>query len=137
MRAFAEKVYGVPREQVIGSRLKTKVEAKDGKPVLMRIPEIDFIDDGNGKPLAIQDWIGRRPCAAFGNSDGDLAMLEWTWAGDGARLGMFVHHTDAEREYAYDRKSAIGTLNIGLDVSEKKGWPMIDMKKDWKTIFPR
>ncbi len=136
MRAFAEKVYGIPPEQVIGSSGKTKFDMVNGKPVLMKLPEVNFIDDKTGKPIAIQNYIGRRPIAAFGNSDGDLQMLEWTSAGNGARFCLYVHHTDAEREWAYDRKSHIGQLDKGLDEAGAKGWTVVSMKDDWKTIFP-
>lgn len=135
MRVFAEQVYGIPPEQVIGSSGKLKFEMRDDKPVLLKMPEIDFIDDKEGKPLAIQSHIGRRPIAAFGNSDGDLQMLQWTAAGPGARFCLFVHHTDAEREYAYDRKSPIGRLDNGLDEAAAKGWTVVSMKDDWRTIF--
>jgi phosphoglycolate phosphatase-like HAD superfamily hydrolase len=136
MRAFAEQVYGIPPEQVIGSSGKLKFELRAGKPVLVKLPAIDFIDDKDGKPVGIQSHIGRRPIAAFGNSDGDLQMLQWTAAGSGARFCLYVHHTDAEREWAYDRTSHIGTLDKGLDEAAQRGWTVVDMKKDWKTIFP-
>jgi phosphoserine phosphatase len=136
MRPWTEKVYGIPPEQVIGSSIKTKFEMRDGKPVLARLPEINFIDDKEGKPVAINQHIGRRPIAAFGNSDGDLQMLQWTAAGKGPRFALYVHHTDAEREWAYDRKSSIGRLDKGLDEAKKKGWTVVDMKQDWKVIFP-
>jgi hypothetical protein len=135
MRVFAEKVYGIPPEQVIGSQGKLKFELRDGKPVLVKLPEVQFIDDKEGKPSGIQTFIGRRPIAAFGNSDGDLQMLQWTTAGAGPRLGLIVHHTDAEREWAYDRKSHIGQLDKALDEANAKGWTVVDMKKDWKTVF--
>ncbi|MBK9063630.1 MAG: haloacid dehalogenase-like hydrolase [Acidobacteria bacterium] len=136
MRPWTEKVYGIPPEQVVGSSIKTKFEMQDGKPVLMRLPELNFIDDKDGKPVGIQQHIGRRPIAAFGNSDGDQQMLEWTTAGSGARFALLVHHTDAEREWAYDRKSSIGHLDKALDEALAKGWTVVDMKKDWKVIFP-
>jgi hypothetical protein len=129
-------VYGVPPEQVIGSSIKTKFELRDGKPVIVRLPTIDFIDDGPGKPVGIQKFIGRRPLAAFGNSDGDLQMLQWTTAGDGPRLAVIVHHTDAEREWAYDRKSSIGKLDKALDEAKERGWTVVSMKDDWKAIYP-
>ncbi len=135
MRPWTEKVYGVPPEQVIGSSIKTKYEIRDGKPVLVRLPEINFIDDKEGKPIAIQQHIGRRPIAAFGNSDGDLQMLQWTTAGNGPRLAIIVHHTDAEREWAYDRKSHVGQLDKALDEAQARGWTVVDMKRDWKTVF--
>ncbi|OPX99500.1 MAG: haloacid dehalogenase-like hydrolase [Syntrophorhabdus sp. PtaB.Bin006] len=135
MRPWAEKVYGIPPEQVIGSSIKTKFVLRDDKPVLVRLPEINFVDDGPGKPVGIQMQIGRRPVAAFGNSDGDLQMLQWTTAGSGPRFGLLVHHTDAEREWAYDRRSPIGKLDKALDEAQVKGWTVVDIKKDWKTIF--
>ena len=136
MRPWTEKVYGIPPEQVVGSSIKTKFEMRDGKPVLVRLPEINFIDDKAGKPAGINEHIGRRPILAFGNSDGDQQMLEWTAAGSGMRLMGLVHHTDADREWAYDRKSHIGTLDKALDEAQAKGWTVVDMKKDWKRIFP-
>ena len=136
MRPWTEKVYGVPPEQVIGSNIKTKFELVDGKPVLMRLPEIDFIDDKDGKPVGIQKFIGRRPIAAFGNSDGDYQMLQWTTGNNGPHFGLLVHHTDAEREFAYDRDTAFGRLDKALDEAPKNGWTVVDMKKDWKRIFP-
>lgn len=136
MRPWTEKVYGVPRERVIGSTIKLEFEMKDGKPLLLRLPEIDFIDDKAGKPVGIQKHIGRRPIVAFGNSDGDLQMLQWTTAGQGKRLGLIIHHTDAEREYAYDRQSFVGRLDKALDDAAQWGWIVVDMKKDWKRVFP-
>jgi phosphoserine phosphatase len=135
MRPWTEKVYGVPPEQVIGSSIKTKYEIRDGKPVLVRLPEINFIDDKAGKPVGINQQIGRRPIAAFGNSDGDLQMLQWTTAGAGPRFALIVHHTDAEREWAYDRKSHIGKLDKALDEAQARGWTVVDMRRDWKTVF--
>jgi phosphoglycolate phosphatase-like HAD superfamily hydrolase len=136
MRPWAEAVYGIPPEQVIGSSIKTKYEVRDGKPALVRLPELNFIDDKAGKPVGINQHIGRRPIAAFGNSDGDFQMLEWTTAGGGARLGLIVHHDDAEREYAYDRNSAIGRLDRGLDEAPQRGWVVVSMKNDWERVFP-
>jgi 2'-5' RNA ligase len=136
MRPWAEKVYGIPPEQVIGSSIKTKYELRDGKPVLVRLPELDFNDDKTGKPVSINKYIGRRPIMAFGNSDGDFDMLEWTTAGTGPRFGLFVHHTDAEREYAYDRKAGLARLDKGLDEAPKRGWTVVSMKDDWKRVFP-
>jgi len=136
MRPMTEKVYGVPPEQVIGSAVKTKYEFQNGQPVLMRLPEIDTIDDKEGKPENISKIIGRRPLAAFGNSDGDQQMLEWTAAGPGLRLMLLVHHDDAEREYAYDRTSAMGKLDKALDEARSKGWVVVSMKNDWKAMFP-
>jgi phosphoglycolate phosphatase-like HAD superfamily hydrolase len=136
MRPWAERVYGIPPEQVIGSSIKTKFELREGQPVLVRLPELNFIDDKAGKPVAIQTHIGRRPIAAFGNSDGDLQMLQWTAAGPGARFCLYVHHTDAEREWAYDRESHIGRLDKGLHEAKAKGWTVVDMKSDWRRIYP-
>lgn len=136
MRPWTEQVYGIPPEQVVGSSAKTKFELRDGKPVLVRLPEVNFIDDKEGKPVGINQHIGRRPIAAFGNSDGDLQMLEYTAAGAGPRFCLYVHHTDAKREWAYDRKSHIGQLDKGLDEATAKGWTVVSMKDDWKTIYP-
>ena len=135
MRAFAEEVYGIPPEQVIGSSIKTRYEYRDGNPALIRLPELNFFDDKAGKPIAINQHIGRRPIAAFGNSDGDLQMLQWTCAGDGKRFCLYVHHTDAEREWAYDRDSHIGRLDKGLDQALSDSWTVVDMKNDWVVIF--
>ncbi len=137
MRAFAEKVYGIPPEQVVGSSGKQKFELRGGTPVLLKLPAVDFVDDKEGKPVGIQRFIGRRPILAFGNSDGDHQMLQWTAAGSGARFMGLIHHTDPEREWAYDRSSHIGRLDKALDEALAKGWTVVDMKKDWKTIFPR
>ncbi|TIL63882.1 MAG: haloacid dehalogenase-like hydrolase [Mesorhizobium sp.] len=137
MRPWTEKVYGIPPEQVVGSSIKTQFEMKDGAPTLFRLPEVNFIDDKAGKPVAINDHIGRRPIAAFGNSDGDLEMLQWTTLADGPRFGLIVHHTDAEREYAYDRKSEFGHLDKALDAAAINKWTVVDMKADWKQIFPQ
>ena len=139
MRAFAEEVYGIPPEQVVGSRGKTSFSLVDNdaaRPVLNKLPDIDFIDDGPGKPVGINAMIGRRPILAAGNSDGDLQMLQWTAAGSGARLCILVHHTDAEREWAYDRDSHIGKLDKALEEARSRGWPVIDMRADWERIFP-
>jgi 2'-5' RNA ligase/phosphoglycolate phosphatase-like HAD superfamily hydrolase len=136
MRPWAETAYGIPPEQVVGSSIKTKFELRDGKEVLVRLPEINFIDDKAGKPVGINQHIGRRPIAAFGNSDGDLQMLQWTTGGPGSRLGVIIHHTDADREWAYDRESSIGRLDKGLDEAKAKGWTVVSMKDDWKRIFP-
>jgi len=137
MRPWVEKAYGIPPEQVVGSSIETKFEMRDGKPVLVRLPKIDFIDDKEGKPVGINSHIGRRPIAAFGNSDGDQQMLEWTMAGKGARFALLVHHDDAEREWAYDRKSNVGRLDKAWDEALVKGWTVVSMKDDWKTIFPK
>jgi hypothetical protein len=137
MRPWTAKVYGIPPEQVVGSSIKTKFEVRGGKPLLVRLPEINFIDDKAGKPVGINEHIGRRPIAAFGNSDGDLQMLQWTAAGAGVRFCLIVHHTDAEREWAYDRDSSIGRLDKGLDEATSRGWTVVSMKDDWKTIFPK
>lgn len=136
MRTFADRVYGVPPEQVIGTSIVTRFELIDGKPVLLREPEVFFIDDKAGKPVGINLHIGRRPLAAFGNSDGDYEMLRWTTAGNGPRFGLIVHHTDAQREWAYDRDSPVGRLDRALDEAPQNGWIVVDMKKDWKVIFP-
>jgi hypothetical protein len=136
MRPWTERVYGIPPEQVVGSSIKTRFEMRDGKQVLLRLPEVDFVDDKAGKPVGINRHIGRRPIAAFGNSDGDLQMLQWTAAGPGPRFCLYVHHTDAEREWAYDRQSSIGRLDKGLDEARAKGWTIVDMKRDWRVIYP-
>lgn len=135
MRVFAEKTYGIPPEQVVGTTGKEKFEIRNGKPVLIKLPEVDFVDDGPGKPVSIQKFIGRRPIAAFGNSDGDLQMLQWTCSAPGPRFCLFVHHTDADREWAYDRASSVGKLDAGLDEAIAQGWTVVDMKTDWKQIF--
>ena len=135
MRPWVEEVYGIPPEQVVGSSIKATFEVRDGTPVVVKLPEIDFIDDGPGKPVGIHKFIGRRPIAAFGNSDGDFQMLEWTTAGHGPRLGVYVHHTDAEREWAYDRTSAFGKLDRGLDEAGSRGWTVVSIKDDWKRVF--
>lgn len=136
MRGFAEKTCGIPPEQVVGSAGVTKFELRDGKPVLVKEAKIEFVDDGPGKPSGINNFIGRRPILAFGNSDGDQQMLEWTAAGTGARFMGIVHHTDAEREWAYDRQSHVGKLDKALDEAIAKGWTIVDMKKDWATVYP-
>ncbi|MGD8971011.1 MAG: HAD family hydrolase, partial [Desulfobacterales bacterium] len=136
MRPWTEKIYGIPPERVIGSSIKTKYEVRDSKPVIVRLSEIDFIDDKAGKPVGIHKFIGRRPVMAFGNSDGDFQMLEWTTSGPGARLGLIVHHTDAVREYAYDRESSVGRLDKALEEAKSKDWTVVDMKKDWRRVFP-
>ncbi len=135
MRPWAETVYGIPPEQVVGSSIKTRYEERDGKPVIVRLPEVDFIDDKAGKPVGIQKFIGRRPVMAFGNSDGDYEMLRYATAGAGLRFGAIVHHTDADREYAYDRKSPFGRLDKALDEAPNRGWVVVDMKKDWQRVF--
>jgi hypothetical protein len=136
MRPWTEAAYGIPPELVVGSSIKTELEEQNGVPVLMRLPEMNFVDDGPGKPVGINQHIGRRPIAAFGNSDGDLQMLQWTMAGGGPRFAMIVHHTDAEREWAYDRESHVGHLDKALDEARDKGWTIADMKQDWNTIYP-
>jgi hypothetical protein len=135
MRPWTQRVYGIPPEQVVGSSIKTKFRMIDGKPALVRLPELNFVDDKEGKPIGIQSHIGRRPIAAFGNSDGDLQMLQYTAAGSGPRFCVYVHHTDAQREWAYDRKSPIGRLDKGLDEAAAKGWTVVDMKTDWNRVF--
>lgn len=136
MRPWAEATYGIPPEQVVGSSGGLKYELRDGKPVLLKTAELVLNDDKEGKPVGIQRHIGRRPVLAFGNSDGDFQMLEWTTSGPGPRLGLIVHHTDAEREWAYDRKSAVGRLDRGLDEAPRRGWILVDMKTDWTRIHP-
>jgi phosphoglycolate phosphatase-like HAD superfamily hydrolase len=136
VRAFSERVYGIPPEQVVGSTGKQKFELRGGTPVLVKLPAVDFVDDKEGKPVGIQRFIGRRPIAAFGNSDGDLAMLQWTAAGAGPRLCLYVHHTDAQREWAYDRQSHVGRLDKGLDEAKARGWTIVSMKDDWTRVFP-
>lgn len=135
MRVFSEQVYGIPPEQVIGSSGKLAFKLRDGKPVLVKLAEIDHINDKAGKPVGIQQHIGRRPIAAFGNSDGDLEMLEWTSAGDGPHLALIVHHTDATREFQYDRKSQVGRLDKALDFARQRNWAIVDMKRDWRHIY--
>lgn len=137
MRTWAPEVYGIPPEQIIGSTIKTEYKLVEGKPVLTRLPEMDFVDDKEGKPVNIQKIIGRRPVIAVGNSDGDLAMLQWTKAGEGPRMSVLVHHTDAEREWAYDKESSVGRLDKALPVAEKEQWIVVDMKQDWNRVFPQ
>ena len=134
MRVISERLYGIPPEQVIGSSVKIKYELRNGVPVIVRLPELDFFDDKEGKPVAIQKFIGRRPIAAFGNSDGDQQMLQWTAAGPGRRLMLLVDHTDAEREFVY-RVSPMGRLELALDEAHQRGWTVVSMKDDWKRIF--
>lgn len=136
MRPWAEKIYGIPPANVVGSSGKTRYRLRNGVPEIVKLPAIDFIDDGPGKPVGIQHAIGRRPVFAAGNSDGDLQMLQWTTMAPGPRIGLMVHHTDAEREWAYDRKSSIGTLDKALDEAPTRGWLIVDMKKDWKVVYP-
>ena len=136
MRPWTERVYGIPPEQVVGSSIKTKYEVRGGRPALVRLPELNFIDDGGGKPIGIQAHIGRRPLIAVGNSDGDFEMLEWTVSGGGSRLALIVHHTDGTREFQYDRESHVGRLDKALDVAERRGWIIVDMKRDWRRIYP-
>jgi hypothetical protein len=137
MRPWTERVYGIPPEQVVGSSGKLKFEMRDGKPVLVKLPEMEFVDDREGKPVGIRKFIGRRPILAFGNSDGDLQMLQYTAGGSGARFMGIVHHTDAEREFAYDRSSSIGRLDKALDEGRQRRWTIVDMKRDWKAIYPQ
>ena len=136
MRPWTERVYGIPPEQVVGSSIKTKYEVRNGQPVLARLPELNFIDDKDGKPVGIQQHIGRRPLMAAGNSDGDFEMLEWTSAGDRPRLALIVHHTDGAREFEYDRETHVGRLDKALDVAEERGWTVVDMKRDWRRVYP-
>jgi phosphoserine phosphatase len=135
MRPWAEKAYGIPPEQIIGSVIETKFGIVNGQPVLTRLPKIAFVDDGPGKPVGIYRAIGRQPIFAFGNSDGDWQMLQWTAGGKGSRFMGLVHHTDAAREFAYDRKSKIGKLDTAWDDAKAKGWTVVDMKKDWNKVF--
>lgn len=135
MRPWTERIYGIPPEQVIGSTIRTRFEQRDGQPVLVRLPEIEFVDDKAGKPIGIQRHIGRRPIAAFGNSDGDLQMLQWTASGPGARLAAIIRHTDADREWAYDRQSKVGRLDAALGEAAARGWTVVDMKQDWHRVF--
>jgi phosphoserine phosphatase len=135
VRAFSEQAYGVPPEQVVGSSIKTRYEVRDGKPVIVRLPEVEFIDDKAGKPAGINRYIGRRPILAFGNSDGDFEMLEYTTSGAGPRLGMLLHHDDGQREFAYDRKSSVGRLERGLDEAARRDWLIVSMKNDWRTVY--
>lgn len=136
MRPWTERVYGIPPQNVVGSSIKSKYEVQDGKPAIMRLPEVDFVDDGPGKPVGIYTHIGRRPITAFGNSDGDFQMLEWTTSRAGRSFGLIVHHDDGEREYAYDRQSHFGRLDKGLDEAGKRGWQIVSMKSDWKQVYP-
>lgn len=136
MRPWVEQAYGIPPEQVVGSSIKLKYQLDRDRPVLLRLPEVNFVDDGPGKPVGIQEYVGRRPLAAFGNSDGDYEMLRWTTAGSGVRFGLIVHHTDAEREYAYDRDSRVGKLSRALDEAADRGWTVVDLRRDWNTVFP-
>ena len=135
VRTLSERLYGIPPEQVMGSSIVTKFEVREGRPVLVREPKLDFIDDHEGKPVGINKFIGRRPIAAFGNSDGDFQMLEWVTAGMGPRFGLIIHHDDAEREFAYDRASAAGKLDRGLVEAPKRSWTLVSMKKDWRRVF--
>jgi hypothetical protein len=135
MRPWTERVYGIPPEQVVGSSVKMKFEMRDGTPVIVKLPEVDLINDKEGKPVGIQSHIGRRPVMAFGNSDGDLQMLQWTCAGAGPRFCLYVHHTDAAREWAYDRESHVGRLDKGLAEAAAKGWTVVSMKDDWNRVY--
>ena len=136
MRPWTEAVYGIPPDQVVGSSIETRYEVSDGKPVITRTPKMHFLNDKDTKPVSIERFIGQRPILAFGNSDGDFQMLEWTTAGEGKRLGLLVHHTDAKREWAYDRESSEGRLARGLDEAEQRGWVVVDMAKDWGVNYP-
>lgn len=136
IRPWVEEVYGIPRDQVVGSSIKTEFKIIDGEPVIIRLPEVDFIDDKEGKPIGIHRFIGRKPIFCSGNSDGDLQMMQYTASGKGKRFMLYLHHTDADREWAYDRESHIGRLDKGLDEALEKGWTVIDMKNDWKVIYP-
>ncbi len=136
MRPWVEEIYGIPRDQVVGSSIKTVFEIIDGKPVIKRLPEMNFIDDKEGKPVGIHKFIGRKPVFCSGNSDGDLQMMQWTASGEGSRFMLYLHHTDSIREWAYDRNSSIGKLDKGLDEAKENGWTVINMKDDWKVIYP-
>jgi phosphoserine phosphatase len=136
VRAISERRYGIPPERVIGSTGKVVLQMRDGTPVLVKQPAVEFVDDGQGKPVGIHRAIGRRPVMAFGNSDGDLQMLQWTAAGDGPRFCLLVHHTDAEREFAYDRASHFGKLDAALDEATRRGWTVADIERDWARVFP-
>jgi phosphoglycolate phosphatase-like HAD superfamily hydrolase len=137
LRPWAERVYGIPPQRIVGSSVQTKYELRDGRPVIVRLPAVDFVDDRAGKPVGIHKFVGRHPIAAFGNSDGDFEMLEWVTSGPGSRLGVLLHHDDAEREAAYDRSSPVGRLDRGLDEAPKRGWTIVSMRHDWKRVFPR
>ncbi|MBB3979873.1 hypothetical protein GGQ64_005120 [Rhizobium azooxidifex] len=137
MRPWTERIYGIPAENVVGSSIKSRYNDKGGKPAIVRLPEVDFVDDGPGKPIGIYSHIGRRPIAAFGNSDGDFQMLEWTTSGPGRTFGLIVHHDDAEREYAYDRNSHFGKLDRALTEGPRRGWNIVSMKNDWNKVYPR
>lgn len=136
MRPWTERVYGIPPEQVVGSTIKTRFALREDKPVLLRLPELNFLDDKEGKPVGIHQQIGRRPIFAAGNSDGDLQMLQWTTAGQGRRLGLLIRHTDAQREWAYDRNSPVGRLDLALDAAAKERWLILDMQRDWRRVYP-
>ena len=136
LRTFSETIYGIPPDQIVGSSIVTKYEIRDGRPVLVRQPVLNFYDDNDDKPVGINVFIGRRPIAAFGNSDGDFAMLEWVTGGTGARFALIVHHDDAVREFAYDREAGLAKLDRGLDEGPKRGWTLVSMKNDWKRVFP-
>ena len=136
LRPWVEESYGIPPQRVIGSSIQTRFELRDGQPVLVRLPQIKVVNDGAAKPAGIQHHIGRRPIAAFGNSDGDLAMLQWTMAGPGPRFALLVHHTDPKREWAYDRSSGVGRLERALDEARARGWTVVDMRRDWLVVFP-
>jgi len=135
MRSWIEQVYGIPREEVVGSSIESRFTVEDGRADLIHLPEIDFVDDGDGKPVSINKHIGRRPIAAFGNSDGDFQMLQWATMSSGRRLGVIVHHTDAAREYAYDREASFGYLDEALDAAKQNNWTLVSMKDDWKRVF--
>lgn len=136
MRPWVHEVYGIPPEQVVGSTIKVEFEMRDGEPVLVRLPEIDFIDDKAGKPVGIHKFIGRKPIFASGNSDGDLQMLQWSTGGEGPGFGLVLRHTDAEREWAYDRDSHVGRLDQALDLAPSSGWVVVDMRRDWRVVYP-
>ncbi len=137
VRVFSDQKYGIPPEQVIGSSIEARYEVRDGIPVIVRLPAVDFIDDKAGKPLGIHKFIGKRPIAAFGNSDGDFEMLEYATSGPGRRLGLIVHHDDPDREFAYDRASAIGRLDRPLDAAPQRGWIVVSTEDEWRTVYPQ
>jgi hypothetical protein len=136
MRPWVEEIYGIPPDQVVGSSIKTEFDYNNGNPVIKRLPEMDFIDDKEGKPIGIHKFIGKKPVFASGNSDGDLQMMQWTASNEHKSFLLYLHHTDGDREWAYDRESHIGRLDKGLDEAKEKGWTVIDMKEDWKIIYP-
>jgi phosphoserine phosphatase len=136
MRPWVEEIYGIPPDQVVGSSIKTEFDYNNGNPVIKRLPEMDFIDDKEGKPIGIHKFIGKKPVFASGNSDGDLQMMQWAASNEHKSFLLYLHHTDGDREWAYDRESHVGRLDKGLDEANEKGWTVVDMKTDWKTVYP-